>query len=264
MKRLLVIVSVCLLLLLPLSPAASAEANAVVDEADLLTVQQEEDLAAQAQAIIDTYNMDVAIVIVPSLEGKSAQAYADDYYDYNGYGIGEDYSGVLFLLAINDREYTISTTGEAIDALSDQDIDGLYDCVFYDFRNGDYYLGLRTYLDNLENEFYTYSSSKADGSKSKDPNYGQIGVFSLAIGAGAGGIGLATMRSGMNTAKPQVGAQSYLANNSFALPVNRDTFLYTRTSRTRIQSQTSRSSGRGSTHVGSSGRTHGGGGSRKF
>lgn len=262
MKRLLVFFSICLIILM-LSPAALAASDAIVDEADLLTQEQEDDLAGLALSIRNTYNMDVVVVVVSSLDGKTSQEYADDYYDYNGYGIGDDYSGVLFLLAINDRDYAISTCGEAIDALSDDDIDYLLDCVFDDFRNGDYYLGLRTYLENLENEFYNYANTKDEVTKSKDPNYGKIGVFSLAIGAGAGGIGLATMRSGMNTAKPQVGAQSYLANNSFALPVNRDTFLYSRTSRTRIQSQSSRSGGRGSTHVGSSGRTHGGG-SRKF
>lgn len=262
MKKIFIFICACLLLLM-LSPAAFAGSNVVVDEADILTPQQEDDLAGLAQSIINTYDMDVVVVVVSSLEGKTPQAYADDYYDANGYGVGEDYSGVLFLLSITDRDYAISTCGEAIDALSDQDIEYLLDCVFDDFRNGDYYLGLRTYLENLENEFYDYSVNKDAAPKSKAPNYGKIGIFSLAIGAGAGGIGVATMRSGMNTAKPQIGAQSYLANNSFALPVNRDTFLYTRMTRTPIQTSSSGSRSRGSTHVGSSGRTHGGG-SRKF
>ncbi|MGM9602889.1 MAG: TPM domain-containing protein [Faecousia sp.] len=260
MKRLISIFA-GLLILLFLSPAVLANADKVVDEADLLTTQQEEDLAVYAESIINEYDMDVVIVIVSSLEGKTAQAYADDYFDYNGYGIGDDYSGVLFLLAIEDRAYAISTSGEAIDALSDRDIDELLDCVYDDFRRGSYYLGLRTYLDNLESEFYDYAQSK--DSKSGKPNYASVAVISLAVGAGAGGIGLATMRSGMKTAKPQVGAQSYLAKNSFTLPVNHDTFLYSRTSRTRIQNNSSGGGGRGSTHTSSSGRSHGGG-SRKF
>lgn len=246
-----------LIILLCLSPAALASSNTVVDEADLLTIQQEEDLAAYAQSIRSEYDIDVAIVIVSSSEGKSAQGYADDYFDYNGYGVGDDDSGVLFLLAIQDREYAISTYGKAIDALSDRDIDELLDSVYDSFRSGNYYMGLRTYLDTLESELHDYAQPK-------DPNYASIGVISLAVGAGAGGIGLATMRSGMKTAKPQVGAQSYLANNSFTLPVNQDTFLYTRTSRTRIQHDSSSGGGgRGSTHTSSSGRSHGGG-SRKF
>ncbi len=261
MKRLFLLIA-AVIILLSLSPAILAAGQTVVDEAELLTYQQEEDLASFAQSITNEYGMDVAIVIVPSLDGKSAQAYADDYYDYNGYGIGEDYSGVLFLLAIEDREYAISTCGEAIDALSDQDIDGLLDCVYYDFRAGNYHAGLRAYLEQLESEFYYYSQQKSTGSA--DPNYGAVGAISLAIGAGAGGIGLAAMRSGMKTVQPQVGAQSYLVNNSFSLPGNQNTFLYSRTSRTRIQTPSSPGGGgRGSTHRSSSGRSHGGG-SRKF
>ena len=143
MKRLLIFFSVCLIILM-LSPAALAASDAIVDEADLLTQEQEDDLAGLALSIRNTYNMDVVVVVVSSLDGKTSQEYADDYYDYNGYGIGDDCSGVLFLLAINDRDYAISTCGEAIDALSDDDIDYLLDCVFDDLRNGDYYLGLRT------------------------------------------------------------------------------------------------------------------------
>lgn len=257
MKRFVIVFAV-FLLLLSLSPAVLANGQTVVDEANLLTPQQEEDLAVYAESIINEYGMDVAIVVVSSLDGKSAQAYADDYFDYNGYGIGDDDSGVLFLLAIDDREYAISTYGKAIDALSDRDIDELLDCVYNEFVSGNYYLGLRTYLDNLENEFYDYAQSGKPGK----PNYASIGIISLAVGAGAGGIGLAAMRSGMKTAKPQVGARSYLTENSFTLPVNQDTFLYTRTSRTPIPSSSS-GGGRGSTHTSSSGRSHGGG-SRRF
>ncbi len=261
MKRLLPLFALVILLLF-LSPAVLASSQTVVDEADLLTRQQEEDLAVLAQSVINEYSMDVAIVIVPSLDGKTAQAYADDYYDYYNYGIGEDYSGVLFLLAIQDREYAISTCGEAIDALSDQDIDKLLDSVYYDFRGGNYYIGLRTYLEQLESEFYHYSQQKS--TDSAKPNYAVVGAISLAFGAGAGSIGLAAMRSGMRTVQPQVGAQSYLINNSFTLPVNQNTFLYSRTSRTRIQTPSSPGGGgRGSTHRSSSGRSHGGG-SRKF
>ena len=96
MKRLLVFFSICLIILM-LSPAALAASDAIVDEADLLTQEQEDDLAGLALSIRNTYNMDVVVVVVSSLDGKTSQEYADDYYDYNGYGIGDDYSGVLFL-----------------------------------------------------------------------------------------------------------------------------------------------------------------------
>ena len=39
--------------------------------------------------------MRLAVVTVNSLEGKTAEAYADDYYDYNGYGYGENDDGLF-------------------------------------------------------------------------------------------------------------------------------------------------------------------------
>lgn len=53
----------------------------------------------------------MAIVTVNSLDGKTAQAYADDYYDYNGYGYGENDDGILLLISMGERKWAISTYG---------------------------------------------------------------------------------------------------------------------------------------------------------
>ena len=39
------------------------------------------------------------------------QAAADDFYDYNGYGYGENYDGILFYIADYERKYQFSTCG---------------------------------------------------------------------------------------------------------------------------------------------------------
>ena len=41
--------------------------------------------------------------------GKTAEAYADDYYDYNGYGYGENDDGLLLLVSMGEREWAITT-----------------------------------------------------------------------------------------------------------------------------------------------------------
>ena len=41
--------------------------------------------------------MDAVIVTSNNLNGKSQQDYADDYFDYNGYGVGKEKSGLLSL-----------------------------------------------------------------------------------------------------------------------------------------------------------------------
>ena len=61
----------------------------LVDEAGLLTEEESSELLNKLEDISQRYENEVGIVTVNSLEGKTAEAYADDYYDYNGYGYGE-------------------------------------------------------------------------------------------------------------------------------------------------------------------------------
>ncbi|MDR1560450.1 MAG: TPM domain-containing protein, partial [Clostridiales bacterium] len=58
----------------------------VYDGAGLLSAEQIGELKSAINNIIDEYNFDVVIVTVNSLDGKTPEAYADDYFDYNGFG----------------------------------------------------------------------------------------------------------------------------------------------------------------------------------
>ena len=121
MKRLTTLL-LTLLMVLALAAPVFAAAPKIVDNADLLTDAEEADLEAKAQDLADRYDMDVAILTVDSTYGSYIESYADDYYDNNGYGIGPDYSGVLLVLAMDTREWAISTCGDTIYALTDYGI----------------------------------------------------------------------------------------------------------------------------------------------
>ena len=61
----------------------------------------------------------------------------------------------------------------------------------------------------------------------------------------------------MNTAREKADAHGYMRPGSFNLAMSQDVFLYSRTDRIKIQKESSSGS---STHISSSGRSHGGGG----
>jgi len=113
MKKL---VSLTLMLLLCLSLvipcAALSGLPRLVDDAGLLNQNEADSLLSQLDSISEKQQADIVVLTVTSLNGKSAEAYADDFYDQNGYGFGSDNSGVLLLLAMSEREYHISTTGQ--------------------------------------------------------------------------------------------------------------------------------------------------------
>ena len=88
-----------------------SENRLLVDEACLLTEEESSVLLDKLEDISQRYKNEVGIVTVNSLEGKTVEAYADDYYDYNGYGYGENDDGLLLLISMGEREWAISTYG---------------------------------------------------------------------------------------------------------------------------------------------------------
>ena len=99
--------------------------------------------------------MDIVIVTTNDAAGKTSREYADDFFDYGGFGVGPDYDGILFLIDMDNREAYISTSGIAIRYLTDLRLDKILDRVFDEgLLDGDYYgaamgflKGTRTYLE---------------------------------------------------------------------------------------------------------------------
>ena len=63
--------------------------------ADLLDDGQKEELEAKLDQVSEDYGCDVVVVTEETLDGAVPQDYADDFFDYNDYGMGEDKSGIL-------------------------------------------------------------------------------------------------------------------------------------------------------------------------
>ena len=108
-------VFLCLFILMLPAKASSIPAERqkplLVDDAGLLTTEESTALLEKLEEISQRQQNEVAIVTVNSLDGKTAQAYADDYYDYNGYGYGENDDGILLLISMGERKWAISTYG---------------------------------------------------------------------------------------------------------------------------------------------------------
>lgn len=275
------------LMLLSCSATVFARDNRIVDEADLLTGSEEAELSEKAAALADTYQIDVVILTIDSLDGAYVESYADDYYDSHDYGYGSDYSGVLFLLAMDTRDWAISTTGDGIYALTDYGIESLFEKVAPYLADDDYYSAFDRYLDELEWYFDAYAQGEAidgytydyHGPGTYEPGTREDVVYSekpltagkilfrlavsLILGAVAGGVVLLILRRGMNTARAAKGADSYMAGGSFRLTHRQNILLQSHVSRTsRSENNGSgghRGGGGSSIHTGSSGRSHGGG-----
>lgn len=280
MKRILfsLFLSVMLILTLSLVVSAAVGLPMVVDNADLLDPAEESSLEEKAQELRSQYEMDIVILTVDSLNGKTAQDYADDYYDENGYGYDENGSGVLFLLAMAEREWYISTCGEAIYALTDYGIQQLGETAFSYLYGDDFepvfdafLTVLPEYLDAHEvgapvdgyaDDSEDYYHGEQDTVVYYEEEYSPSIFLSLVIGVIAAAVVSLIMRSSMNTKRKQYNASSYMKNESFHLKRHQDLFLYSNVSKVRRQQNNSSSGGGSSVHRSSGGRRHGGGGGR--
>lgn len=279
MKRKAIALLAALLLLLALSLVvfASDGPTLVVDSAGLFTAEEASNLEAKAQSLRIQYEMDVVILTVNFLNGSSPQDFADDFFDAYGYGYGENDSGALFLISMEQRDWYISTSGDAIYALTDYGIQASAKEALSYFREGDYYGGFDVWLDGLPTYFEAFQNAvpidgQADYSGNYDHGDREEAVYyqeekapnfflSLIIGLAIAGISILIMRSSMNTKRSQRGAASYLVEDSYHLRTHQDMFLYSNIQKVPRPKESS-SGGGSSVHHSSSGRSHGGGGGK--
>ncbi|MFQ9516594.1 MAG: TPM domain-containing protein [Eubacterium sp.] len=235
----------------------------LVDNADILNDSEEDSLLKKLNEISERQDFDVVVVTVDSLEGKTARDYADDFYDYNGYGMGNDNDGVLLLVSMEARDWWMSTTGFGITAITDAGIDYISDKFLDDMGDDEYAKAFDEYAE-LCDKFVTQAKTGEPydvGNMPKEP----FAVFRNLLIALAAGIVLSLiivliMRSQMKTVRRKPAASDYMKKGSMVINESRDLFLYTHLDRQKKPKNNS--SGGSSTHKSSSGTTHGGGGGK--
>ena len=250
------------LLILSALPLFSQEGarERVVDNAGLLSPGQKNNLMNHLNYLSVTYRIDLVIVTENNIGGASPMNYADDFFDYKGYGLGNDRAGCLFLIVTGTRDYWISTSGSGIKILNPYAFKKLESDALKFLREDNYNAAFNSFLENWEiflildsryrsyNFFYQWNAVLV-----------LIGwLISLAIGF----IVVLIWKKGMNTALLKTQADAYMIPASLAFNVKTDKFLYSVVTKTERPRDDSPSSSGGRSHTSSSGRTHGGGGGR--
>ena len=189
------------------------------------------------------------------------QDYADDFFDYNDYGMGEDKSGILFLITMSERKWCISTHGEAIQIFTDAGQEYMTDNFGSYLSDGEYYEGFMKFADLCE-EFIIQAQSGEPYDVENLPEetipFYMIFLISLVVGFVIALIVTGVMRSRMKTVHMKPDAADYMKDGSLHINRSRDIFLYHQVTRTAKPKEESSGGGGSSTHTSSSGETHGG------
>lgn len=245
----------------------------IYDFADIISSDDESNLYNEATKFISEYNMDLVLVTIDD-NFETAQEYADDFYDYNYFGLTDTYDGVLILIDMDNREFYISTTGKAILMYNDYRINSILDDMTPYMKSGDYSKAFSIAIESISN-FANNGIPNGNKSSYIDSNGNYVYVehkeFPLTtiiiISIIVATIILIIFINKNKLVKKQYTASSYIDENKKEIKNLGNIFLTTHTSRIRINTDSgggsssgSSHSGGSSTHSSSSGTSHGGGG----
>lgn len=249
----------------------------IYDFADILTDEEEQRLKEKIDEFITNNNMDM-VIVTDSFEytsDRQNEVYADDFYDYNDFGMNFEYnSGVLLLRNANpsDPYYHMSTTGNAQLYLNDSRINYILDNIYSDIKSGNYYEGFSKWINYTNNQVQSgypstasnYYLDKSGNMHRLKPKYYPPIPIAFLMGLAAAGTTIGIMVSKNKMVKKAYKAEEYLDKDSINITKREDTYLRSHTTSYTISS----SSGGGGGHHGgghsfhhsSSGFSHGGGG----
>jgi uncharacterized protein len=244
----------------------------VIDNAGLLSAEQVQTLEHRIEEIAAQYNFDLVIVTEKNIGGAapetraSVEAFADDFFDNNGYGRGDDRNGALLLQVTETRDWHISTRGKG-------PLGG--EAVFTDYaltQSGNHVLAFL----QKDDPYGAYNSFIDDAAKylavaAEGGHYTFFRewlwlfitiawVVSLLIGF----IVVSAWKSGMNTALAGEQAAVYIVPGSLQFTAKDDKLLYSTVSKTAKAQASSSGGGSGGSrsHIRSSGSSHGGRGGK--
>ena len=238
---------------------ATRQKERLLDEAELLSSSEQAEILGRLNEISEKQRCNVVILTVNSHSG-SIEAFADDYFDYNGFGADFNDTGILFVLSMETREWAISTAGDGIPAFTDYGQEEMTNEMLPYLKDGNYFGAFEVYIDTADRYLDLFhAGTPYDIGNDYDP---KNHIFlSILIGLATAVIPIAVMAAKLNTVHINNSASEYRTHDGIHMNVHTDTFLTSHVSRTRKSENNgsrSHSGGGSSFHTSSSGHSHGG------
>lgn len=302
MKKIFILI-ISLFLFIPTALAYNSNYDKVTDTSlkiydygNYLTQEQKDALKGKIDEYISSFNMDIVIVTKKDYDFYKMQYYADDFYDYNGFGIDKVKSGIILFYNVDSEGPAVwmSTTGKAILYYDDARIKRMKSNMSSVKNNGAYAV-IRSFINDSfnyakegvpESNKYAYIDDNGDykidykkqqqdiirerkllRKRQQRSAYGSCTLFGFIVAS----ITIIVFAMKNKKIKKENTANIYLDKGSIKILNIVDQFVGTHTSKRYIPKESS-SSGGGSSHhsssggsstwSGSSGTSHGGGGGR--
>ena len=257
------------------------------DEYGVLSADEYNTVLEALNVVSDRFQVDTSIAVVNSIAADGYDdiaAYADDLFDAYGYGTGENKDGILFVVAMEERQWALSTHGLAIQYVTDKGNEYLQEQFLSFLSNGDYERAFLAYAEGCDylyaertgqkpSDYFNQSDSYDGDQDFYDEDYDSYEPVSvgrrleitaryipiaLLVGFLLSMIPMGIMKAKLRTVQQKSGAADYVDRDSLRITNVRDIFLYRTVSQTRRAQEVEDHGGPSTTHTSSSGETHGG------
>lgn len=246
------IVSLLLLILVLPTQAAGAQINNITDVAGLLTESEWETLERQARDMTETYGFGVYAIAVDDYEAfvyGDVNDAAEMLYEEYTLGEGEDRDGLLLLLSMAQRDYSLHVNGDFGEyAFTGYGREEMAEFFLDDFGDDDWYGGFSDYLEWCGN--YLEAANNGEPFSKDNPPMDAAGrtkailtgiAAILLIPLVAAWIVLLILGSKMKSVAAATQAASYIKGN-LILTDSQDRYTHTTQTKQKVKSESSGSS----------------------
>ena len=226
--------SLAMALSLCFAPSAFATSGTYVfDEYGALSSSEFSSLESHAATLADYYNQGVYLYITDTMghggnpSPSERNEFARSFYLQHNLGLGADKQGIIFVIAVDSRDYVTVKKQASSDPFSDNGVDALESTVTDYLSNNNWYGGSKAYYDTVDEQLAYYAATGKQWTE-PDPISFILKILAvLGIPAAVAGSVVRGEKKAMQTAKERSEASEYLDRNSLNLTVSNDQFVNT-------------------------------------
>lgn len=201
----------------------------VIDEVGLLKEGDYQDFEVRCEEMSQKTGVGVYLALVDSIGDEEVRDYAIDFYQSNDLGMGDERSGILFLISVNSRKYVTVTYGAGLDVFTDYRIDQMEESIVSYLEEDLFVKGCDDYVALCEETVDFYLANGEAMSRDNDPvaiaSDRRMGVgISLVVAAViAGGVSFG-LRKQLKSVEVACSASNYELHDAFRLSESNDRF----------------------------------------
>ena len=227
MKKKLFSLLTALVLCLLCAVPAFAEMPLVMDTYELFKPEATAELEQKAQDASAGHGVNVYLLTVPDIGGQNVREFAKDWYRDYDLGYGEGKSGILFLIALDSRDYVTITYGGGVTAFTDYRIEQIEDAVVPYLSDDDWAEAASEYLSMCADTLDFYAEHGEPLDVDNDTSGWPI-LLLIVIGVPMiiAGVVCGVLYSQMKTARLKTEANDYIGAG-LKLRVQVDNYTHT-------------------------------------